>query len=72
MLLQIRMQDHLASPVDFTEVWNDRGSDAHTDVRVILWMNPHLSRLCVVGYHSLPDYRYSITYCFVNNWFGTT
>ena len=38
----------LAPPIGFTEVWNDRGSGAHTEVRVI-WMNPSSGYTCL-GY----------------------
>ena len=49
----------LAPPIGFIEVWNDQGSGAHTDIRV-MWMNPPSGYTCLgyvamVGYHSLPN-----------------
>ena len=57
--------DALAPPTSFSEVWNDRGSGADRDVRVMR-MNPPSGYTClgyvaVVGYGTNPDrnrYRY--------------
>ena len=57
--------DALAPPTGFTEVWNDRGSDADDDVRV-LRMNPPAGYTCLGyvaarGYGTTPNanqYRY--------------
>ena len=59
--------DALAPPASFSEIWNDRGSGADRDVRVVK-MNPPSGYIClgnvaVVGYNSYPDrnqYRYKI------------
>ena len=58
-------QSALAPPAGFTEVWNDRGSGADRDVRV-LRMNPPQGYTClgdvaIEGFNSIPDrfkYRY--------------
>ena len=56
----------LAPPVGFTEIWNDRGSGARADVRIMRMDPPSgytcLGHVAVVGYSSLPDanqYRYN-------------
>ena len=60
------VSDALMPPKDFTEIWNDQGSGADHDVRVMR-MNPPsgytcLGHVAVVGYNNLPDknqYRYT-------------
>jgi hypothetical protein len=49
----------LAPPASFTEIWNDRGSGAHRDVRVMR-MNPPsgytcLGNVAIEGYSSVPN-----------------
>lgn len=53
------VDDALARPADFIEVWNDRGSGADDDVR-ILRMDPPSGYTClgyvaVQGYDNLPE-----------------
>ena len=54
MTVLAKISNALAPPVGFTEVWNDRGSGTHIDVRV-MQVNPpsgYLSRICGGGWIS--------------------
>lgn len=53
------VSDALAAPTGFTEIWNDRGSGANRDVRVMK-MNPPSGYTClgyvaIEGYSSVPN-----------------
>lgn len=53
------VSDALAPPTGFTEIWNDRGSGAKRDVRVMR-MNPPrgytcLGHVAIEGYSSVPN-----------------
>lgn len=59
------VDDALAPPTGFTEIWNDRGSDADKNVRVMKMDAPDgytcLGHVAVRGYKNKPDkkqYRY--------------
>lgn len=69
MTVSAKTSNSLAPPFSFTEVWNDRGSDADTDVRVMKMIPRYgytcLGHIAVVGYSSTPNknqYRYIILY----------
>jgi hypothetical protein len=53
------VSDALVPPASFTEIWNDRGSGANRDVRVMR-MNPPRGYIClgyvaIEGYNSMPN-----------------